>query len=805
MARIRITAHRGLKSRLLAATGLGAWALTQLAAPAAAQPAPAAQVAALEEIVVTARKREENLQAVPLAITAFTAEAIEKQGVTRLRDVANLTPGLVINDFGAGTLVAPIIRGLSVLTGGTFSENNVSVFIDGVYVFTTYAVDASLADIERIEIVKGPVSALYGRNAYSGAINYVTKRPTDATDGKAEIRAGSDGLIGVSAAVGGPIIEGKLRARLAGNYEEFDGTFEDKVSGVKLGGHKKRAIQGSLDIQPAENFDVFTTLYYSDDVFDQPARKTMPANCGGPAGGVQTQFCGRVPDADELPPIESAALSSIKLVGNDRQVFNGVLKAGLTTGVGRFESLTGYQQVDIFEFRSFDSGNRTGLPYTLVGAPAGTVNLSSFAGRDWDDESFSQELRFRSPDDNVLRITGGGFYSKFKRDQRTFFSIDGSRIPAGRTVSSPAFFWITSDGRPSPNESFIQLEDKEVSGFAGLEYDVTDQLQVSAEARRSKQTKFINNIRVFPGFFTGAPGVDPDGANGVEQDWKFWSWRATADYKVNDDVLLYAAVGRGNKAGGFNVPAPTDPRDFVYGPEKNITYEVGTKATWLDGQLRTNLAVFYADLKDIQITGLPTDPTRPGAFIRNAAAADAKGFELEASAALAEGVSVTFGLAYTDPSFTSGSILASTAEANACLNIASCASRVVDLGLGRRGINLAGLQLPRSSKWQVSPSFDVTQPLTGDWSWFLRGDYRHDSKRFNAANSFNFVGTVDMMNLRAGVETEQYSLSVFVDNVLDDQTSLSLGNQVRLNNLTTAWQPVYDNKRTWGVVGRYKF
>lgn len=804
----RVTALKALTVSAFALVAGAPEVFAQTQGAQAAQAQEAQRGAGIEEIVVTARKREENLQSVPLAITAFTSQMIENQGITRLRDVANLTPGLFLNDFGAGTLTAPAIRGLTVLTGGTFSENNVSVFLDGVYMFTSYAIDSSLADVERIEVVKGPVSALYGRNAYSGAINYVTKRPGDSFEGKIELRGGSHKMYGGTFAVGGPIIEGKLRGRIAGNYESFGGTFKDEVTNVRFGGHKKRAVQVSLDAQPFEALNLFGTLFYSDDLFDQPARIPVPANCGTIAPAPSNQVCGLVPDADQLQPIQSPR-PNFPLVGNDREVLNAVLRGNLDVGFGRIESLTGLQSVDIFEYRSFDSGVRAGRPWPLAGLPAQTVNLSSYSGRNWKDRSWSQELRYSSPEDLPIRGTIGGFASQFRRDQQTFFGIDGSAIPAARTITggatSAAFFWITPDGSPSPRDSFIVLKDKEVSGFAGVEWDIFEKFTISAEARRSKQEKFVNNIRIFPGFITGAPGADNDGVNGQEAEWKFWSYRATADYKFSDDLLFYFSYGRGNKAGGFNIPVPADPADFVYGPESNDTFEVGVKATWLDGRLRTNAAVFYADLKDIQITALPTDPTRLGAFIRNAAAADAKGFELEATARVLEGVSIQAGLAYTDPTFKDNSILLSAAEAGACANIASCASKVVTLPGNRRGINLDGQRLPRASKWMFTGSFDITQPLVGEWNGFFRGDYRYDGKRLAAANGFAELGSTNMLNLRAGVENETFSLTFFVDNVLNDQTPLNLGSQTILSNLQPAWQVVYDNKRTWGVVGRMKF
>jgi len=270
------------------------------AAIAAALPAGAQEaqgVHALEEIVVTARKSAENLQTVPVSITAFTAEDIEAAGIRDLRDVAALTPGLVFDTMIGEYLAIPTIRGLT--QNDVFGDvNNVEIFLDGVNVSGRSGLNFNLLDVERIEVVKGPQSALYGRNSFAGAINFVTRRAPDEFSGRVSATGGSEGTLRGAVHLGGPILE-NLRGRLSVGYDEFDGSYRNNsFPGHELGGHEYRTWSGGLEWDPTDAFSVRANAYYSDDEIGPPAVGFVRGNCELNGAGQALAFCGELPEAN---------------------------------------------------------------------------------------------------------------------------------------------------------------------------------------------------------------------------------------------------------------------------------------------------------------------------------------------------------------------------------------------------------------------------------------------------------------------------------------------------------------------------
>lgn len=227
--------------------------------PAAAQEGESVKDNALEEVVVTARKVEERLLDVPVSITAFTAVEIERAGIRDLNDLAALTPGLTFSNVFGELLPTPVIRGVA--PTDINGENNAAIFVDGVFISGREGLNFSQLDLERIEVVKGPQAALYGRNAFSGAINYVTARPTDEFKGKAEATLGSDDQRSASVALSGPLLEGTLKGRLAVLWDDFDGTYDNRIAGgPDIGGHEYKTAQAALYFTPTEMFDALLSV-----------------------------------------------------------------------------------------------------------------------------------------------------------------------------------------------------------------------------------------------------------------------------------------------------------------------------------------------------------------------------------------------------------------------------------------------------------------------------------------------------------------------------------------------------------------
>ena len=228
---------------------------------------------------MTARKVEERLQDVPLAISAFSAAEIQAAGIENLNDIADLTPGMTFSNLIGEFLPVPVIRGIAP-TAVQDRENNAAIFVDGVYVSGRQGLNFSQLDLERIEVVKGPQAAMYGRNSFSGAVNFVTARPTDELQSKAELTFGDRGRIVASGAVSGPLVEDKLRARVAIIMNQWDGSYENQVDGgPDIGGFNYQTLQGSIFWTPTDSFEAGLSIYTSQDQIDVSAQTSVTANC----------------------------------------------------------------------------------------------------------------------------------------------------------------------------------------------------------------------------------------------------------------------------------------------------------------------------------------------------------------------------------------------------------------------------------------------------------------------------------------------------------------------------------------------
>lgn len=752
------------------------------------------------DIIVTARKQEENLLNVPLSITAVTADTIKNQGVSGIRDIISLTPGLTMSEFGAGTLNVPVLRGMTNLTAGAFAELNVAVFYNGVYLQNNNLVDATFLDLERVEVVKGPVSALYGRNAYAGVINYVIKRPSDELEASASGIVGTRGRLSAEASVSGPIAGDMVKARLAGRFDSSSGSWQDPVSDVRFGGYDKYAVQGSIEADPAEALNLLATVYYSNDEFDQPARAFLGSgNCGAAAGAFQTSICGKIPDFDDDTVVRSAR-PAFSLFGNKRDALLATLEANLDLGRFNLKSLTSYSETTYNQRRDQD-GTGVGFAFPLAGTTTGeTVNLSTYGLGSADENAFSQELRATFDVTDQLTVSVGGYYNKFESVSTITLAVDPTPVPAGRTavIAFPIGF-IDANGQPAFTNS-SDLEDKEVSGFGSIAYEVIPGLTLNAEGRRSKQTKGQNQTESL----TTTPFVDTDGPNGISDSWSFWSYRFSADYQVNPDVLLYVSLAEGNKAGGFNVGAAAV--DLQYDPEKNRTYEAGMKAKLFDGRAVLDISAFYAELSDLQLQFIAANGL--SAVIKNAGKAKVPGFEAQISGQVASGVNMSLGVAVADPTFEDGSILNSGQARGQCLNIPECASRVVAIpGSTVLGVDLGGLSLPRQSDLQASAVIDVRQPLMDDWDWTFRGNYNFQSRQYATTPPVNngWIGSRHTLNMRAGVATDRITVEVYVDNALNDGTPFNYGSGLNPSNFQSPIAIVYGDKRSFGLEASVKF
>ena len=288
--------------------------------PAATAAAPT--TGGLETITVTARKKSENLQKVPLSITAITKVTLAQSHVQNLQDIALLTPGINIVDVGSEVGTSITIRGITDLTFGA-NIPDVATFLDGVYLREPAAIEIAGAGLARVEVIKSPVSALYGRDAYTGVINYVPERGSATPHGSLDYTVGNYGKEQLVGNISGPLFEDKVFGKIFGQFDNFDGTWHDKRSGADAGGDIKKDIGGLLDVKwnsiLSTNFD----LYYGYDYFNASSVAALTPNCGlSPATGGGL-FCGRIPSVTNVN-VGSDPQSGNP--GNERRTFFGSVR-----------------------------------------------------------------------------------------------------------------------------------------------------------------------------------------------------------------------------------------------------------------------------------------------------------------------------------------------------------------------------------------------------------------------------------------------------------------------------------------------
>ena len=767
------------------------------------------QADSLDEIVVTARKTEERLIDVPLAITALSDKAIEERGIKNLDDVAANTPGLTFSNVIGEMLPAPVIRGVAPID--ILGENNTAIFIDGVFVSAREGLNFSQLDLERIEVVKGPQAAMYGRNSFSGAINYVTAKPSDVFKGKTEVTFGNDGRLLGSVSASGPLIEGVLKGRAAVLYDNFDGSYRNQWAGKgpapDIGGYQYKTFQGSLVWTPNDNFEGELGLYVSDDQIDNSAMSGVEANCENrnqiPVTPMLSSrflnYCG------EFQPVGKNGLTVVAgATGEDRDVTRGHMKLKWSFGNGgTLDSLSGYSTTSESFF--VDGGRNAGenIIFTYLAAPLGLfppgpggMFPQSAARRQFSTglvqigpgvtyEEISQELRYSSDPSKRFTWSVGAYYY----DTTSETSIDdvfatqelpadfGSFCLACTNVGPPfnwidfapgagdaAFLeWFTSPTGGAISGNVIENRTEAPSGFAQVEFDLTDKLSWGAEGRYTDEKKtFIDHQ-------TGTRRATTS---------ELINWRTNLRYRPTDDMTFYAAIASAEKGGGSDgaqVRFVDNPGTIVtilqpFDPEKLLSYELGMKSEYLNRRLGVELDLYYMDWSEIVIPQVFEDIggrqiTQPVSLSANGGDATIKGAELAITARPVPGLDLNAGLSFIDGKYDNAEV--------ATFN--QFPSFYPDG-------NISGNTILRQSKWQWNAGAGYKAALRGETDWFVRADASYRDKQF--ADSSNQAIVPDSLNLNAslGVRTDTWSLELWGRNLTDEDAPTGAYREVLFSN-----------------------
>jgi iron complex outermembrane recepter protein len=774
-----------------------------------------------EVIIVTARKREERLQDVPLPITAFSAQAISDRGLTSIADIATQTPGFSFRSGFGRTFDRPVIRGMATIQGGS----NAAFFLDGVFI-TGSAAGYGLDTLARVEVIRGPQSALFGRSTFAGAINFITRKPTNTPHGKATMTLGADGLLDVSGFYSGALVADKLFFEVNARGYSFDGQYTNEADpGNNLGAESTSSYGGVLVWQPTSNIELSYRLAEIKDQDGAPplaligrtpgqnfplapgVLQTNGQNCFQPQltgalnlGRPETSTRRRGYWCGEVPVPTSFAMNTGEFAAAgfpyaiDREITRQTFKAKI--GFGDWE-LGGYYAKNSRTQKGFTDQDYSSLR---------TAGFETFDFSGSDDESY--DIRLASPSDWKIRGQAGYFSYK---DQDIADGYSGNlRIPIATGSATLRPFERSDQASLLSRGAVAPGNTENTAWYAQIEVNFTDRLKASAEVRSQTDTVAIS------GASTATVGTTVFSRSlNVASEFTSVLPRYTVDFKLTPDVLVYGVAAKGNKPGGINSGAYnaiyTDAQvaefeslGLAFVKEEEIwSYEVGAKTSWLDKRLVLNASAYMIDWTNQQLTQtLAVQPAgrRDGilgslSFTTNIGASEIRGLELEsvfrpnsnwefrAGYALQATKIINFiatdqaDLFITAADIAALNLAAPPAPAGSTpAQIAAATAARITAGnalIALRG-NAAGNELPRTPKHQVQLGAAYFHTFAGGWETSLRADYTYESKRYIQVDNLGWSQPLNLLNLRASAEKGPFTFSAFVNNALDGDTQVDI-------------------------------
>lgn len=749
-------------------------------------------------IIVTARGREEDLQSVPLDITAFNAEALEEKSIDTLDDIARFTPGLTFETLdGAGG--APTIRGISQIAQFN-REQTTAVFYDNIYLPRSYLFDATTEGLARVEVVKGPQSSRFGRNAFAGAINYIPKKANlRGFSAEGFVTYGSDERFDIGGNVNLTVIPDMLAIFGSYAHTEFDGSwtndnpqanfgFSPGTNG-NVGGRNNESWSAGFIFRPAPSLTIEMS-YFDGEIRDE-ANATRYNTVNGPTGigncgtlgadGFPRLFCGPLPEPADTVVVEPR--------GFGRQVNTEIVRAAVTYEVSdnvTASYLFGRIQADsVTAFQSESDPVNCGgiLNPAVFGAFLCNFQASPLGSVDYD----SHEARISYQGDNGLTLALGGYYLD-GTDINFFISAS---VPALNTLDPSEFAPLNLIQVQSPFSSpldperfrnfLVRIEETKTETkaiFAEASYAFNDgRTRVSAEGRYTwEEISTENTLRNF------TVGNSP-------QTFKFLTPRFTVEHDATPDTLVYASVARGAKAGGFNAGAFDTEAAGNFDPEFNWTYEIGLKNTLFNRRLTLNIAAFYTDWTDQQLR--VRDPTNPGpnfvqAITTNVGNAEVYGIEGSAAFQFENGFSIDGNAAYISSKFAAGAI---------------------DPLAGEQGQdpNIDGNFLPRSPEFTAALGVQYDGEINPDTSYFVRLDGSYQSKQFaDPTNNVISPGRT-LVNTRVGLKYKSFSIDAWAKNVFDKKYAAAANFIYQTPPSNNFLGTIFGERRTFGVTARFKY
>jgi len=760
----------------------------------------------IEELVVTAQRRTESVQNIPIAISGLSSEEMETLGFDDATDLTAQVPNVQVSGTFGKTQPIFSIRGVSQSDFSSNQASPVGIYIDEAYMGATFTHGLNFFDLERSEVLRGPQGTLYGRNTTGGAINIITRTPEldGVTTGNIKVGAGNFGLLTASGAVEAPLSEGKLAARIAFTYEEDDGYFRNLLGGPDFGQTKFAGGRLALNWQASERLNA---------VFKYTTGESSPR-------GIPARFEGRIPVApgvfvDAVGASRDPSLSNFEGEFDEQGNFDA--ESDLATLRLTYEG-DNFSIVSVSSYNDAEFVNEADTD-----GHAGFRNASQiYSGQ---SESFNQDIRFVSDYDGAFNFIAGLYYGE-----------EGNDAQVLTRLVNPEFNIFLLSPNPADQElgmlftqlggTFQQLETTKTASaiYGQARWDINDKLGLDVGLRYTEDKisrDFLNVARIdantvpigtfvpgnifgintpflppgalgpgTPGIFLNGPLTDASAPNFSETEGEV-TGKISLDYALSDDLLIYGSFNRGFRGGSINnggqfASPPT--LDGIYAtPEFVDAYELGAKGDFLNGRLRINAAAFFYDYTDQQFV----NQVGLAGFIENAGGSEITGLELEITALLSDNLSANLGIGLLDTEFTELS-LADTTTPDPFDEV-----------------DLAGNELISAPDLNISLALDYNVPLSwGTLNAHIDANYQGD-QFFSAYNDFTSYEAIGqeaywLSNARLSAiwgDEENLTLSAWIKNIGEEEYDFYAINLQGLGfDFFTTGGP-----RTYGLELGYKF
>jgi iron complex outermembrane receptor protein len=681
-----------LLSALLACAGIAVGTLPSSQAASATD----ASDTQLVEIVVTAQRRSENLQSVPISAQVIGGQQLVNQNLSNLQDLSQTVPSVHVSAGGATSDM--YIRGIGSGNQQSFDQS-VGTFVDDIYHGRARSSTNTFFDVDRIEVLKGPQSTFFGNNAIAGALDILTKRPGDTFEASARALYGMYGQYAFEAGAGGPITD-VFAVRLAGIVDGGDGWIKNVNTNEYGPREYNTAGRITLAFTPSKDFDATLKLEASRDRQVGDLHLQI-VDCPPPVPFTAGPFCASAV-SQHLPTYTLGNLGNQEAEAAGQGTFLSNVETALTMNYRvaehTFTSVTGYYRYNYKQNLDLDG---TPLAAAATAAPEQYYQ-------------FSQEFRVASPTHQTVEYLAGVY---FQTDHLNYQQYTNYPFFNGPIKGAPPFAPLIPYLPVA--QAFIFSQPEHIySIFGSLSWNVTDQFKVTAGLRGSSDEKsyrrrvaYGTGTQVYGGFVQLPPAVEglpalilgtpPGSQSGSETD-RSWMPSAKLQYQIDPKAMVYASYSRGFKAGGFNGSDTTGvPANIPFAPEHVNAYEVGLKSEWLNDTLLFNLDVFRSDYTNLQVVVEEGYQTGNGvAVVRNAAASRSQGIETEGQWIVTPNFRLIANITYLDSHY---------------VDYANAAPSALELHAGLAAQDLSGRQTEYAPKWSGSVTASFNAKLPNDY------------------------------------------------------------------------------------------